>query len=120
MTAFARILGRAVEATPGALAATFAAGDGELVDAAATGHDHEWALLTAHHGVILANLEALLGTKHFGGAEHFVICHRGLEVVVQVVDDGYYALLALTPPAPLARAIANLATAAAELRREMQ
>lgn len=120
MTPFARILERAVASTPGAVGGAFAASDGELVDASTTLDAHDWALLTAHYGVILANLEAMLATKHFGSAHHFVIVHRGLDVVVHTVAEGYYAVLALTPPTSLPHALASIAGAARELRREMQ
>ena len=120
MTTFARILGKAVAATPGAVGAAFAAGDGELVDASTTGDAHEWALLTAHYGVILAHLEAALGTKHFGGTEYFVVVNRDLEIAVHTIDDGYYALLAIERPGALARGLGNLTAAVAELRAEMR
>lgn len=120
MTPFARIVTDAVDATPGAIGGSFAAGDGELVDATATGDPHQWALITAHYGVILANLEAALGTKHFGSTEYFVVVNRALEVAVHTVDDGYFALVAMSRPSSLARALANLARAAALLRAEMR
>ena len=46
--------------------------------------------------------------------------HRGLDVLVHTVAEGYYALLAVPPPAPLHQALDALATAAAALRREMR
>ena len=66
------------------------------------------------------SVEALLGTKHFGGARYFVVENRGLDVLVHTVAEGYYALLAVPPPAPLHQALDALATAAAALRREMR
>lgn len=119
MTVFARILERAVAVTPGAVGGAFAAGDGELVDATTSLDPHDWALLTAHYGVILANLEAMLATKHFGSAHHFTILHPQLDVLVHTVADGYYTMLAARPPTSLPRAQAAVATAARELRREM-
>lgn len=120
MTPFARILARAVAATPGAIGGAFAASDGEMVDYVTKGDVHEWALLTAHYGVILANLEALLNTQHFGGTCYFVIENSRLDVVVHAVDAGYYALLAVPPPAPIGLALGALAAAAVELRQEMR
>lgn len=120
MTPFARILARAVAHVPGAIGGAFAAADGEMVDCVAAGDSTELAILTAHYGVILSHLEAWLGTKHYGGAEYFVVEHRNLDVLVHTVDDGYYALLAVPPPAPLGRALGALATAARELRQEMR
>jgi hypothetical protein len=120
VTPFARILTHAVAATPGAIGGAFAAADGELVDAIADGDAHEWALITAHYGVILANLEAWLATKYFGGPRHFVVANRELDVAVHTVDDGYYVLMAMTPPSTIDRALGNLAAAARDLRKEMQ
>ncbi|MBP8809055.1 MAG: hypothetical protein KBG48_23850 [Kofleriaceae bacterium] len=120
MTPFARILERAVAATPGAIGGAFAAADGEMVDFVAKGDAHEWALLTAHYGVVLANLEALLNTQHYGGTRYFVVENSRLDVLVHTVEGGYYALLAVPPPAPLGRALGALEVAAAELRREMR
>jgi hypothetical protein len=120
VTAFARILERAVAVTPNPVGGAFAASDGELVDASTTMDAHDWALLTAHYGVILANLQAMLATKHFGGAHHFVVVHRELDVIVHTVADGYYAVVAARPPTSLPRALTAVAGAARELRQEMQ
>ena len=78
------------------------------------------AILTAHYGVILASVEALLNTQHFGGAQYFVIENHRLDIVIHTVDDGYYAMLAVPPPAPLGCAIGALRQAALELRKEMR
>lgn len=119
MTPFRRILKRAVEATPHAIGAAFAAADGEMVDSYCTIDPHEWAVITAHYGVVLSHLAAAFGTWHFGGPEYFIAQHHKLEVVVFTVDAGYFALLAFDEPANLAHAINQLRLAAAELRREM-
>jgi hypothetical protein len=123
VTPFGKILQRAVEATPSAVGGAFAASDGEMVDSFATTYDpHEWALLTAHYGVVLAQLHAAFGTWHFGFPEYFIAQHRSLDIVVHAVDGGYYALIALHEPAgttPIATALTRLRTAAGELRREM-
>ena len=118
-TPFAEILRIAVERTPRAVGGAFAAADGEMVDWFASGDPVEWALLTAHYGVVLANLEAALGALHYGGPEFFVVEHARLDILVHIVHDGYYALLAVEPPAPLATALTALRQAASELRKEM-
>jgi predicted regulator of Ras-like GTPase activity (Roadblock/LC7/MglB family) len=120
VTIFRSILRRAVEDTPSAVGGAFAAGDGEMVDAVATGDPVEWALLTAHYGVILGHLEAALGTLHFGGTEYFVVTNQKLAVIVHTVDAGYFALLAVSPRVPLAIALESVRTAALELRQEMR
>ena len=120
-SAFARILQDAVHATPRALGGAFSARDGELVDAylPGDGDPYQLAVLTAHYGVILAHLEAALGTLHFGGVEQCIFEHAGLVVLVQPVAEGYFALMAMPPPAPLGRARTAITRAATRLRSEM-
>lgn len=119
MSPFGAILRAAVDRIPHAIGGAFAASDGEMVDSITSGDATEWAILTAHYGVVLANLEAAFGTWHFGGAEFVMIEHERLDVLIHPVVDGYYALVAVTPPAPLAVALASLKTAASALKREM-
>lgn len=119
MTPFGSILQRAVQATPHAIGGAFADKDGEMVDSFAIIDPHEWAVLTAHYGVVLSQLTAAFGTWHFGGPEYFIAEHKQLEVVVHIVDAGYYALLAVNKQAPLAIALENLRAAATALRKEM-
>ena len=120
MTVFAAILKRAVEATPNAIGGAFADRDGEMVDSFATIDAQEWAILTAHYGIVLAQLDAAFGTWHFGGPEYFVAQHQAMEVVVHAVEAGYYALLAMRGGGPLGIAIESLRAAASELREEMK
>jgi hypothetical protein len=119
VTPFAAILRNAVERTPGAVGGAFAAYDGEMVDAFAKQDPTEWAILTAHFGVLLASLESALNTKHFGGAEYFVVENSQIDVVVHTVEGGYFALIAMERPGCLATALGNLEVAAVALRKEM-
>ena len=119
MTPFAAILKRAVEATPNAIGGAFADADGEMVDSYSTIDPHEWAVLTAHYGVVMAHLTAAFGTWHFGGPEFFIAQHRKLQIVVCAVDAGYFALVAVREPANVGLALQHLRTASVELRREM-
>ncbi len=116
---FADILRRAVEATPGAVGGAFAASDGEMVDYFARRDPLEWALLTAHYGVVLAQVQAALNTWHFGEAALLMIQHGQVSVLVQSVQEGYYALMAVGRPASLGPAMRALRQAADDLRREM-
>ena len=118
-TPFGAILRRALDATPGAVGVAFAASDGELVDSCATWDADMWAVLTAHYGIILGHVRSAFGVWHHGSPEQLIVQHAQLEVVVQVVDAGYYAVMAIEPPAPLARALAAIQLAARELAREM-
>lgn len=121
-TPFGEIMRRAVEATPGAIGGGFADAEGEMVDGFTTIDRDEWALLTAHYGVVLVNLHSAFNTMHFGSPEYFIAQHERLDVIVQSVALGYYALLAVRDSggtAPLGTALANLKVAAAELKREI-
>jgi hypothetical protein len=119
-TPFAKILQDAVERTPRAIGGAFAAPDGEMVDFFAAGDPLELAILTAHYGVVLSNLEAAFNTWHFGGPQFFVCEHTRVDVLVHIVEDGYYALLAVEQPSPLGVALGSLTDAVVELRREMR
>ena len=118
-TPFSAILKRAVEAMPHAIGGAFADAEGEMVDCFARMDAHDWAVLTAHYGVVMAQLHAAFGTWHYGGPEFFIAEHESLDVLVQSVDAGYYALMAVTVPGQLAIALDQLHHAASELRREM-
>jgi predicted regulator of Ras-like GTPase activity (Roadblock/LC7/MglB family) len=119
VTPFGHILQRAVQATPNAIGGAFADPDGEMVDCFSTIDSHDWAVLTAHYGVVMAHLTAAFGTWHFGGPEFFIAEHEKLDIVVHSVDAGYYALLAAKPPANLGIALVHLRTAASALKKEM-
>ena len=120
MTPFASILQRAVQATPNAIGGAFADADGEMVDSFSTIDPHEWAVITAHYGVVLAQLSAAFGTWHFGGPEFFIARHDRIEVIVHAVDHGYYALLAFSQPPEIELALERVRTAANALREEMR
>jgi hypothetical protein len=120
VTPFRQILQRIVESTPGAVGGAFAASDGEMVDNFTIWPAEEWAILTAHYGIVLGHIHAAFGTWHYGSPSLFIAQHEKVDVVVQAIDGGYYALLALAEPRPLAHAIDAMAVATVELRREMQ
>jgi hypothetical protein len=119
MTPFGHILQRAVQTAPNAIGGAFADPDGEMVDSFARIDPHDWAVLTAHYGVVLAQLTAAFGTWHFGGPEYFIAQHHKLDIVVHAVDAGYYALFAFEKPANLGRALDMMRGTARELRQEM-
>jgi predicted regulator of Ras-like GTPase activity (Roadblock/LC7/MglB family) len=118
-TIFSDILRSAVEATPGALGGAFAAADGETVDSFSRLDVDDWAILTAHYGVVLAHVQAALHTFHYGEAELILVSHERADILVSAVREGYYALLAIERPSPLAAAMRQLRRAAAALRQEM-
>lgn len=116
---FSAILRDAVERTPGAVGGSFAASDGEMVDWFARRDPAEWAVLTAHNGVLFAHVQSALHTFHYGDAELLVISFGRLAVLVRAVADGYFALLGVTQPAAISAAITAIERAAAALREEM-
>ena len=121
-TPFAEIMKRAVEATPGAVGGAFADSEGEMVDCFSTVDKHDWAVLTAHYGVVMNHLQHAFGTWHYGGAEYFIAQHSDMDVVVYSVAHGYYALLAIREQdgsAQLGVGLAQLRAASAALRKEI-
>lgn len=120
---FKEILKGALDATPNAFGVAFAAWDGEMVEGLPKRDAYDWAVLTAHYGVVLANLYAAFGTLHFGAPEMFLARHAGIDVIVTAVDQSYYILIAMDRPNadddPYADAIATLARAADLLRKEI-
>ena len=118
-TPFGKILQQAVVRTPNAIGGAFADADGEMVDSFSTIDPHDWAVLTAHYGIVMAHMNACFGMWHFGWPEYFIAQHTKLQVVVHAVDAGYYALMAIQEPANLGLALERLRTATAELKKEM-
>ncbi|MEO8844137.1 MAG: hypothetical protein ABI591_02870 [Kofleriaceae bacterium] len=120
-TPFAAILRRCVDASPHAIGGSFADSQGEMVDSyAKTMSVHDWAVLTAHYGVVFGQLAAAFGTLHFGGPEFFIARHDRIEVIVHAVDAGYYALLAFSQPPEIEAALERVRRAANALREEMR
>jgi hypothetical protein len=118
-TPFANILREAVNSTPCAIGGAFAAEDGETVDFYSNWDRDQWGILTAHYGIVLRHVQSMLNTVHYGEAELLVVSHPKLEIMVQPVAEGYFAMIALEPPAPLATAISTIDTVARCLREEM-
>ena len=116
---FAEILRAAVDDTPGAVGGSFADRDGETVDYVSDWERTEWEIVTAHFGVVMHHVQKALHTFHFGEAELVVLSHRDLDIVIQAVTEGYYAMLALARPRSLARAMSSLSRASEMLRQEM-
>lgn len=119
---FGDIMRHAVESTPGAIGGAFADPEGEMVDCWSTLEKHDWAVLTAHYGVVLAHLHNCYGTWHYGGLEYFIAQHAKLDIIVYAVAQGYYAVLALTEyqgSSPIALALTKLKAASIELRKEI-
>ncbi len=117
---FGAILREVVENTPGAIGGAFAAHDGETVDAFSTWDPIDWAVLTAHYGIVLNHVQSALHTFHYGSAHRLMFHHDELDLVIEQVSDGYFVLLAIEPPSPLALALSSIGIATAQLREEMR
>jgi predicted regulator of Ras-like GTPase activity (Roadblock/LC7/MglB family) len=118
-TPFAVVLRDVVKANPNAIGAAFAASDGEMVDSFCTTDEHEWAVLTAHYGIVMAHINSCFNTWHYGGPEHFIAQHGKLDIIVHAVDAGYFGLIAIAKPANLGIALKTMRVACAKLKKEM-
>ncbi len=119
-TPFAAILREVVQASPNAIGGSLADRDGEMVDSFSTIDPHDWAVLTAHYGIVMAHITSCFDTWHYGGPEYFIAQHGKLDIVVHYIEDGYFALMALTKPANLAHALDKIRIACKKLQKEMQ
>jgi hypothetical protein len=119
MTVFAQILKTAVEMPPVAIGGAFADSQGEMVDSYSTMGTHDWAVLTAHYGVVMAQLCDAFGTLHYGGAEFFIARHDHIEVIAHIVEAGYYVLFAFRESPEIERLLDRVRAAAMLLKKEM-
>ncbi len=90
-----------------------------MVDFWTTWQNDDWALLTAHFGVVYQQIFNALRTFHFGDVQFLFLRLETVGVAIQAIDDGYFALLALKLPAQVQAAEINLRASARELLREM-
>jgi hypothetical protein len=119
VTPFAAILKTAVDASPHAIGGAFADSQGEMVDSYSTMNTHDWAVLTAHYGVVLSQLVDAFGTLHYGGCELFIARHERIEVIVYAIEQGYYMLLAFSEPPELDAVLDRVRTASTSIKKEM-
>lgn len=119
LSPFGEILRDAVDNLPGAIGGALAAGDGETVDSWSTWDEDEWALLTAHFGILVSHIRSALHTFHFGDVQFLYLAYGELDLVIQIVDEHYFALIALEPPVHLGTATQSLQHATTCLRKEM-
>jgi hypothetical protein len=119
VTPFAAILKTTVDASPHAIGGAFADSQGEMVESYSTMNTHDWAVLTAHYGVVLSQLVDAFGTLHYGGPEFFIARHDRIEVIVYAIEHGYYMLLAFSEPPDFDAVFDRLSTASALIKQEM-
>jgi len=119
MSAFADILKSMVERVPGALGAIFADWDGEMVDQFAHIPPLDIQLVGAHWGVVWSQATQRLGAHALGAVEELLIEGERAIVLVRLVSEGYFVVLATKRDAHLATARRELERGAGILRGEM-
>ena len=110
----------AVLSVPGAVGGAFAASDGETVDGfAGEQTPYEWALVTAHFGVIFSMIQRSTKKNFSSFAKSVVIRLSEYDIVLKSVEDGYYAIMALQGTGQIGSAIKALNIASIALKKEM-
>lgn len=116
---FGDILKQAVQSTPCAVGGALAAKDGELVDSFSEWEHDEWALFTAHSGVLFHYARSALHTFHFGDVQFIYIQLDKMTLAMHAVVDGYYALMAIDGASEMNSVERTLCSAADMLCQEM-
>ena len=117
MSAFGEILEQMVRRVPGAVGAVFADWEGEPVDQFAHIPPLDIQLVGAHWGVVWS--QATTRLKALGAVEELLIEGDRAIVVVRLVAEGYFVVLATKRDAHLATARRELERGAGILRGEM-
>lgn len=117
MSAFGDILEEMVRRVPGAVGAVFADWEGEPVDQFAHIPPLDIQLVGAHWGVVWSQATARL--KQMGAVEELLIEGERAIVLVRLVCEGYFVVLATQRDAHLATALRELERGAGILRGEM-
>ena len=117
MSAFGQILQAMVERVPGAIGAVFADWEGEPVDQFAHIPPLDIQLVGAHWGVVWS--QATQRLVALGAVEELLIEGDRAIVLVRLVAEGYFVVLATKRDAHLATARRELERGAGILRGEM-
>jgi predicted regulator of Ras-like GTPase activity (Roadblock/LC7/MglB family) len=119
VSTFGDILEEMVRRVPGAVGAVFSDWDGEPVDQFAHIAPLDIQLVGAHWGVVWWQTAQCLGKHDLGAVEELLIEGERAMVVVRMVTDQYFVVLATKRDAHLATALRELERAAVTLRGEM-
>lgn len=119
MSAFGSILEEIVRRVPGAVGAVFADWEGEPVDQFAHVPPLDIQLVGAHWGVVWSQATRRLGQHNLGAVEELLIEGERAIVLVRLVTEGYFVVLATKRDAHLATARRELERGAGILRGEM-
>ena len=119
MSAFGQILEDMVKRVPGAVGAVFSDWEGEPVDQFAHIPALDIQLVGAHWGVVWSQATERLGAHALGAVEELLIEGDRAIVLVRLVSEGYFVVLATKRDAHLATARRELERGAGILRSEM-
>lgn len=119
MSAFGEILEGIVRRVPGAVGAVFADWEGEPVDQFAHVPPLDIQLVGAHWGVVWSQATRRLAQHELGAVEELLIEGERAIVLVRLVTEGYFVVLATRRDAHLATARRELERGADILRGEM-
>ena len=119
MSAFGQILEDMVKRVPGAVGAVFSDWEGEPVDQFAHIPALDIQLVGAHWGVVWSQATERLGAHALGAVEELLIEGDRAIVLVRLVSEGYFVVLATKRDAHLATARRELERGARTLLGEM-
>ncbi|MDB4966865.1 MAG: Roadblock/LC7 family protein [Myxococcales bacterium] len=119
MTTFGEILKSMVERVPGAVGAVFSDWEGEPVDQFAHIEPLDIQLVGAHWGVVWSQATTRLSRHGLGAVEELLIEGERAIVIVRLVTEGYFVVLATKRDVHLATALRELQRGAETLRAEM-
>lgn len=117
-SAFASILQRLVEASPGALGAVLADEEGETVDLFGDVETEEMMLAAAYMGIWLNRTAAMSFIAQSGPVKELRIRGKRLQYIGRLLGLGYQVTVVLEPTATLPKLAEALEQATAELRVE--
>src|SRR5437764_15137409 len=119
MSAFGEILKTMVDRVPGAIGAVFSDWEGEPVDQFAHIPPLDIQLVGAHWGVVWSQATRRLQQHQLGAVEELLIEGERAIVLVRLVTEGYFVVLATKRDVHLATALRELERGANILRGEM-
>ena len=119
MSSFGEILEGIVRRVPGAVGAVFADWEGEPVDQFAHIAPIDIQLVGAHWGVVWSQATRRLSQHNLGAVEELLIEGERAIVLVRLVTEGYFVVLATKRDVHLATALRELERGAGILRSEM-
>jgi hypothetical protein len=117
-SAFASILARLVESTPGALGAVFADDEGEAVDLFGEIDSFDLKLAAAHMGILVSRLSSMAQIRRTGRFSELLIVSQHRQMISRAMGLGYQITVVLEPVASFHKLSRALDVAQAEIQIE--